>query len=68
MKIKYDRRVDAAYIQLREEPAQVTTVRVTEDIAIDFGPGEEVVGIEVLQASMHLGIEPEQSTVPLVNT
>jgi hypothetical protein len=43
------------------------TVRVTEDIAIDFGPGEELVGIEILRASEQLGLEPDQASVPLVN-
>lgn len=67
MKIAYDRDVDAAYIYLKERPGQVTTVRLTEDIAVDFGAGEEVVGIEILAASEHLGLDPERSEVELVN-
>ncbi len=67
MKIRYDRRVDAAYIYLREEPAEVTTVRLTDDIAVDFGPGEEVVGIEILSASKRLGIDPQKPAVELVD-
>jgi uncharacterized protein YuzE len=45
----------------------VTTVRLTEDIAVDFGPGEEVVGIEILSASEHLGLDPERPVVELVD-
>ena len=67
MKITYDRSVDAAYIYLKERPGQVTTVRLTEDIAVDFGPGEEVVGIEILSASEHLGLDPERPVVELVD-
>jgi uncharacterized protein YuzE len=67
MKITYDRSVDAAYIYLKERPSQVTTVRLTEDIAVDFGPGEEVVGIEILSASEHLGLDPEKPVVELVD-
>ena len=67
MKIRYDRDVDAAYIYLKEEPEQVTTVRLTDDIAVDFGPGEEVVGIEILAASEHLGIDPLKPTVQLID-
>ena len=37
MKIKYDPKVDAAYISFKKGPTQVTTVRVTEDVAIDLG-------------------------------
>lgn len=67
MKITYDRKVDAAYIYLKERPCQVTTVRLTEDIAVDFGPGEEVVGIEILSAAEHLGLDPERPVVELVD-
>ncbi|MBM3948289.1 MAG: DUF2283 domain-containing protein [SAR202 cluster bacterium] len=34
-------------------PTEVTTVRINEDVAIDLGPNEEIVGIEVLDASRH---------------
>ena len=44
MKIKYDPQVDAAYISFKKGPTQVTTIRVTEDVAIDLGPHEEIVG------------------------
>jgi uncharacterized protein YuzE len=67
MKIRYDREVDAAYIYLRASLAQVTTVRLTEDIAVDFGPGEEVVGIEILSASEHLGLDRQRPVVELVD-
>ena len=67
MKIRYDRQVDAAYIYLKERPAQVTTVRLTEDVAVDFGPGEEVVGIEILSASEHLGLDPQRPVVELID-
>ncbi len=58
MKIKYDPQVDAAYISFkkgRRGTIQVTTVRITEDIAVDFGPNEEIAGIEILDASKNLG-------------
>ena len=67
MKIRYDREVDAAYIYLKERLAQVTTIRLTEDIAVDFGPGEEVVGIEILSASEHLGFDPQRPVVELID-
>jgi uncharacterized protein YuzE len=56
MKIRYDPKADAAYIYFREGRVQVTTIRITEDIAVDLGPGEEIVGVEVLSASEHLGL------------
>lgn len=45
----------------------MTTIRVTEDVAIDLGPHEEIVGIEVLDASKHLGIDKAQPRVELEN-
>jgi uncharacterized protein YuzE len=67
MKIKYDPQVDAAYISFKKGPTQVTTMRVNEDIAIDFGPGEQIVGIEILDASKHLGLSRQHPEVKLEN-
>ena len=67
MKIRYDPTVDAAYIAFKEGKEQVTTVRLTEDIAVDFGPNEEIFGIEILAASQHLGISPDAPAVTLEN-
>ncbi len=67
MKIKYDPAVDAAYIFFREGKVEVTTVRLTEDIAVDIGPGEEVYGIEILAASKHLGLQPGSPSIVLEN-
>ena len=67
MKIKYDPEVDAAYISFKKGPTQVTTIRVTEDLAIDFGPKEEIVGIEILDASQHLDLSRENPLVELEN-
>lgn len=67
MKIKYDPEIDAAYISFKKGSTQVTTIRVTEDIAIDFGPGEEIVGIEILDAAEHLGLDPKHPQIEVEN-
>jgi len=67
MKIKYDPEVDAAYISFKKGPTQVTTIRLTEDIAIDLGPKEEIVGIEILDASEHLGFKKGKPKIELEN-
>ncbi len=67
MKIKYDPQVDAAYISFKKGPTQVTTIiRVTEDFAIDFDL-KKIVGIEILDASQHLGLSKEEPLVELEN-
>lgn len=67
MKIKYDPEVDAAYISFKKGQMEVTTIRLSEDIAIDLGSNEEIVGIEILDASEHLGFEKENPRIKLEN-
>lgn len=67
MKITYDRRVDAAYISFKKGRTQVTTIRLSEDIAVDFGPHEELVGIEILDASSYLGLRRSRPVIQLEN-
>jgi uncharacterized protein YuzE len=67
MKISYDPQVDALYISFKQGPTQVTTVRLSEDVAIDLGLKEEIVGIEILDASEHLNIEKLNPKVLLEN-
>ncbi|SPF53141.1 conserved hypothetical protein [Candidatus Sulfopaludibacter sp. SbA4] len=56
MQISYDKEADALYIQLMDGDFQCRTVRVTNDISLDFAAGEQLVGIEVLGASHYLKI------------
>ena len=51
MKITYDPKVNAAYFRFLEGDYECTTVRVSEDVAVNIAPGGKVVGIEVLDAS-----------------
>jgi len=55
MRISYDAEVDALYIRLVEGPQECRTVRLSEEVALDLGPGERLIGIEVLDASRVLG-------------
>jgi uncharacterized protein YuzE len=64
MRITYDKEADALYIQLLEGEFQCRPVRLTDDIALDFAAGEQLVGIEVLGAS-HLFKNPESPEVEL---
>lgn len=55
MKISYDPEVDALYVRLIEGKYQCRTVRLNEEIALNIGPGEILVGIEILDAKEVLG-------------
>lgn len=55
MRIRYDGEVDALYIRLLEGEYQCRTLRLTDEVSLNIGPGEELVGIEVLDAKDVLG-------------
>jgi len=60
MKISYDPEVDALYIRLIEGEHECRTMRLNEEIALNIGPDEVLVGIEILDAKNVLG----QGTLP----
>jgi uncharacterized protein YuzE len=55
MKISYDSEIDALYIRLIEGKHECRTVRLNEEIALNIGKGEKLVGIEILDAKQVLG-------------
>ena len=55
MKISYDSEVDALYIRLVETSEECRTLRLSDEIALNIGPHEQLVGIEILDAKQVLG-------------
>jgi len=55
MKISYDPEIDALYIRLIEGKYECRTVRLNEEVALNIGPGEKLVGIEILDDKEVLG-------------
>ena len=55
MRITYDPEVDALYIRLLEGDRECRTLRLTEEISLNIGENEVLVGIEVLDAKAVLG-------------
>lgn len=55
MRISYDSEVDALYIRLLEGSYQCRTLRLTDEVSLNIGPEEQLVGIEVLDAKAILG-------------
>ncbi len=61
MKISYDPTVDALYIRFVDERVECEVIRLNESVSINIGPNEQVVGIEVLDASESLpGIKEQK--------
>lgn len=57
MKITYHAKTDVLYFRLDEAPQQVTCREVTDDIILDLGSDERIVGIEILDASKRLRLD-----------
>ena len=57
MRISYDSEVDALYIRLLEGSHECRTVRLSEEVALNMGKGESLVGIEILDARRSLARE-----------
>ena len=63
MRITYDVEGDAAYIYLTDTVTEPETVRVDDDINLDFDAGGRLVGSEVLAASERLDLSHLESLV-----
>ncbi|MBC7263098.1 MAG: DUF2283 domain-containing protein [Chloroflexi bacterium] len=57
MQILYDVKKDLLYIRLDDQKQTVINRRLSEDIVLDIGEGDRIVGIEILDASKHLNLE-----------
>lgn len=55
MKISYDSATDALYIRLVDGQQECRTLRLTDEIALNIGENEMLVGIEVLDAKKTIG-------------
>ena len=54
MKLSYDPKYNVAYLRLHEKTAQVTTIKVSDEMNIDIAPDGTVYGIELLNAKEQL--------------
>ena len=63
MKISYDPEIDALYIRLVEGKHECRSVRLSEEVALNIGVGEKLVGIEILDARSVLGSDKTPAVV-----
>jgi uncharacterized protein YuzE len=54
MQIHYNAKTDLLYIRLGDEAQELVNRRVSEDIVLDMGPDDRIIGIEILDASKHV--------------
>ena len=57
MNILYNDKTDLLYIRLDDKKQDTINKRVSEDIVLDIGEDDKIVGIEILDASKHLRLE-----------
>lgn len=57
MQILYNVKTDLLYLRLDERKQQVINKRFSDDIVLDIGEDNKIVGIEILDASKHLNLE-----------
>ncbi|NJK74578.1 MAG: DUF2283 domain-containing protein [Oscillatoriales cyanobacterium RU_3_3] len=55
MKISYDAEIDALYIRLVEGKHECRTLQLTDEVALNIGENELLVGIEILDYTQVLG-------------
>jgi len=57
MNIMYNVKTDLLYIRLDDSKQPVINRRASEDVVLDIGENDRIVGIEILDASKHLNLE-----------
>lgn len=56
MTIHYDSKTDLLYLRIESSPQEVINRRVTEDIVLDIGKDNKIIGIEIMDASKHVNL------------
>lgn len=54
MQFTYDPRYNIAYIRFQDKPAEVETIRISDELAIDLAPDGTIYGVELLNANEQL--------------
>jgi len=57
MKIYYDDKTDLLYLRFDESIQDVINKKVSEEIVLDIGEGNKIVGIEILEASSRINLQ-----------
>jgi len=55
--ISYNDKTDLLYIRLDDRKQDVMNRRVSEDIVLDIGEADRIIGIEILDASKRVTLE-----------
>jgi uncharacterized protein YuzE len=56
MQIQYNAQTDLLYLRLDPRQQPIINRRFSEDLVLDIGEDERIVGIEIMDASRHLNL------------
>ena len=57
MHVSYNDRTDLLYIRLDDRKQDVINRQVSDDVVLDIGEGDRIIGIEILDASRHITLD-----------
>ena len=57
MHVFYNNKTDLLYIRFDNRKQDVINRRVSDDVVLDIGESEKIIGIEILDASKHINLE-----------
>ncbi len=57
MNVSYNDKTDLLYIRLDDRKQDVVNKRVSEDVVLDMGKEDKIIGIEIIDASRHIDLE-----------
>ena len=66
MKITFDPKHNIAYISFKEQTEEVNSIKISEDVVVDFSPDGSIYGIELLNANEQIN-DIENGNFHLVN-
>ncbi len=57
MTVNYDQKKDLLNLRLDQKQHEVTNRRVSDEVVLDIGEDGKIIGIEILDASLHVKLE-----------
>ena len=57
MHVSYNDKSDLLYIRLDDRKQEIINRRVSDDVVLDIGEGDKIIGIEILDASKHVSLD-----------
>lgn len=59
MRFTYDPKYNIAYLKFQEKPAEVQTLKISDELNIDLAPDGTIYGIELLNANEQISRQDE---------